>query len=146
MMDTAVLGPSILGAPRSPASISMEPSGRGFFKPAQSIGRVSEPPRTISPPVRLTRKRAATLNTESASPPPRIGDLALSSARTADPPASDLTREQVCLCQPDPKIPRPRNGALRDHLESRLLSTASFLFSVSRYCLVSSWRLTNTSF
>lgn len=25
---------------------------------------------------------------------------------------SSLLREQICLCQPDPKIPRPRNGEL----------------------------------
>lgn len=60
-------------------------------------------------PTRLTRKRAASLNTESANQ--ALVDLSLSSATSTTAPLTlDPTREQVCLCQPDPKIPRPRNG------------------------------------
>ena len=59
---------------------------------------------------RLTRKRAASLNSEIANHP-KIEDLALTGASPTCSPTSDRPREHVCLCQPDPKIPRPRNGA-----------------------------------
>lgn len=110
MPDTAGLDSSKLATPRSPASISTESSRRGSFKPAQIPARDPGPSRASSPPARLTRKRAAILNTERTNLSQDIGDLALSTANTAVSTSSDLTREQVCLCQPDPKIPRPRNG------------------------------------
>ncbi|PMD45379.1 hypothetical protein L207DRAFT_404298, partial [Hyaloscypha variabilis F] len=77
----------------------------------------------ISPRIRLTQKRAASLNTDAANDP-RIGDLALNSASTNGPPTSDLTREQVCLCQPDPKIPRPRNAFIlyRQHYQAQVVA------------------------
>lgn len=100
---------SNMDAPRSPVSISTDSSRRGSLK--QVLPEMhSDLPTPNSPRTRLTRKRAASLNTDSANEP-RIGDLALNSASTSGLPTSDLTREQVCLCQPDPKIPRPRNGA-----------------------------------
>lgn len=106
-------------APRSPVSISTDSSRRNSLRPILSE-KHSEPPTPVSPPPfdRLSRKRAASLDTESASASqPRIGDLALNSASTSNSiggpsPISDTpVTEQVCLCQPDPKIPRPRNGA-----------------------------------
>lgn len=107
-------------APRSPVSISTDSSRRNSLRPILPE-KHSEPPTPVSPPAsnRLSRKRAASLDTESANQP-RIGDLALNSASTSNSanttggpsPISDTAvTEQVCLCQPDPKIPRPRNGA-----------------------------------
>ena len=112
MPNTVVGSPSELDAPRSPVSISKEPRRRGSLKPGvhPPKGAELETPSSNAPVTRLTRKRAASLNTESINHP-RIEDLALTSASPSGPPTSDPTREHVCLCQPDPKIPRPRNGA-----------------------------------
>lgn len=87
--------------PRSPASISPISSRRDSLRLSD---RNSDPPTPNSPPMRMTRKRAASLNTDAAN---RIEELALGSSRLEGP---QTAREQVCLCQPDPKIPRPRNG------------------------------------
>jgi len=110
MPDTIEANPAKLDTPRSPVSISTDSSRRGSLTTIHPA-KDSEPPTPVSPPFRLTRKRAASLNTESVNLPPRISDLALNSASTSVPPTAELSREQVCLCQPDPKIPRPRNGA-----------------------------------
>jgi len=110
MPDSAEVGSPKLDTPRSPVSISTDSSRRASFRPPTHIEKGFEPPTPVSPQGRLTRKRAASLNTEAGTNiPPKIGDLALNSASSSGLP-SDLTREQVCLCQPDPKIPRPRNG------------------------------------
>ncbi|KAH7357014.1 hypothetical protein BKA65DRAFT_474801 [Rhexocercosporidium sp. MPI-PUGE-AT-0058] len=107
---------------RLPVSISTESSRRGSLK--QVLPEMHpDLPTPVSPRTRLTRKRAASLNTDSANEP-RIGDLALNSASTNGPSTSDLTREQVCLCQPDPKIPRPRNAFIlyRQHYQAQVVS------------------------
>jgi hypothetical protein len=109
MPDMVEVELSNLDTPRSPVSISPESSRRGSLKPIHPE-KNSEPPTPNSPYIRLTRKRAASLTTES-SDHPRIADLALNGASTGGTPTSDPIREQVCLCQPDPKIPRPLNGA-----------------------------------
>lgn len=113
---------SNMDAPRSPVSISTDSSRRGSLKQVLPEMR-SDLPTPNSPRTRLTRKRAASLNTGGANDP-RIGDLALNSASTSGPPTSDLTREQVCLCQPDPKIPRPRNAFIlyRQHYQAQVVS------------------------
>ncbi|KAI9892097.1 MAG: hypothetical protein M1814_001803 [Vezdaea aestivalis] len=62
---------------------------------------------------RMTRKRAASLQTrlesspsiESPAPVARSGSSSIISGPRSSDPAT-----QVCLCPPDPKIPRPRNG------------------------------------
>ncbi len=100
---------SNVGTPRSPVSITTDSSRRGSLNQVLPE-KLPRPPTPSSPNTRLTRKRAASLNTDSADDP-RIEDLALNSAGINGPQASDPTREQMCLCQPDPKIPRPRNGA-----------------------------------
>ncbi|KAE9375751.1 hypothetical protein N431DRAFT_556121 [Stipitochalara longipes BDJ] len=107
-----------LDTPRSPLSISTDSSRRGSLKQA-----LPEQQAPISPQARLTRKRAASLNTDAANDP-RIGDLALNSTSTNGPPTSVLTREQVCLCQPDPKIPRPRNAFIlyRQHYQAQVVA------------------------
>jgi hypothetical protein len=97
-----------LDTPRSPVSVSTDSSRRSSSKQVLPEKHV-EAATPISPRTRLTRKRAASLNTDSANDP-RIGDLALNGVSTKGLATSDPTREQVCLCQPDPKIPRPRNG------------------------------------
>lgn len=94
--------------PRSPMSASPV-SGRTESM-NNSPQRQHASPIADPPPMRMTRKRAASLNTDN-SINPRISDLALNSAGSSGTPVTDPTREQVCLCQPDPKIPRPRNGA-----------------------------------
>jgi HMG box factor len=108
MAASIEIGPRNLDTPRSLVSISTDSSRRGSLRQALPEKHVEQQV-PISPRTRLTRKRAASLNTDNANDP-RIGDLALNSASTNGPPTSDPTREQVCLCQPDPKIPRPRNG------------------------------------
>ena len=95
--------------PRSPGSISTSESSRQNSLMLAHLAQNSEPA-TSDSSFHLTRKRAASIDTSSANYP-QIGDLALRSTSSNEPPTSDLTREQVCLCQPDPKIPRPRNGA-----------------------------------
>jgi hypothetical protein len=97
---------SALSTLRSPVSLSIDSSRRDSLRPVAPEKNL-ELPAPTSPRTRLTRKRAASLDLDGAIHP-RIGDLALNSAST---PIADPTREQVCLCQPDPKIPRPRNGA-----------------------------------
>ncbi|KAG4033548.1 hypothetical protein MFRU_004g00560 [Monilinia fructicola] len=117
-------------APRSPVSISTDSSRRNSLRPILPE-KHSEPPTPVSPPAfdRVSRKRAASLDTESANPP-RIGDLALVSASTSNStsrpsPISDTAAtEQVCLCQPDPKIPRPRNAFIlyRQHYQAQVVA------------------------
>lgn len=109
MPDTVEGDPPNLDTRWSPVSMSTE-SSRGGSSKAVHSGKSSEPPMPNSLATRLTRQRAASLNTESPNHP-RIGGLALNSVSFSGPLTADPTREQVCLCQPDPKIPRPRNGA-----------------------------------
>lgn len=52
----------------------------------------------------LTRKRAASLMASDSSPQQQ--------SPSSSPPVSSVEAgSQFCLCQPDPKIPRPRNGS-----------------------------------
>lgn len=110
MPDVIELRSSNLASARPPMILSTYSSGHGS-RMSVHLGKESMPPTPISPPQRLTRERAVSLNTESASLPPKLRELALNSASDSGPQTPELTREQVCLCQPDPKIPRPRNGA-----------------------------------
>ncbi|KAF8852684.1 hypothetical protein BDZ45DRAFT_694896 [Acephala macrosclerotiorum] len=115
------LGHSNLHTPRSPVSISADSSRRGSLK--QVLPEKQSEPTPSSPQDRLTRKRAASLDTEVANEP-RIGHLALNSARLTEPSTSDPTKDQVCLCQPDPKIPRPRNAFIlyRQHYQAQVVA------------------------
>lgn len=63
-----------------------------------------EPPRRP-----ITRKRAASINTEEANRP-KIENLSLSTPSTAGSRPFDAGRDLICLCTPAPKVPRPRNG------------------------------------
>ncbi len=116
------VGERNLDTSRSPVSGSTGSSHRVSLQQALSEKHV-EQQTSIHPRTHLRRKRVSSLNTSSPNDP-RIGELALNSASTSGPPTSDLTREQVCLCQPDPKIPRPRNGKQ---------STTPFSFTVSLF-------------
>lgn len=82
----------------------------------------------------MTRKRAASSNlyrdTAAAThsefshfSTPRFKDLKVDNIATNEvvphgngDENGGFGREQVCLCQPDPKIPRPRNGIYRSFL------------------------------
>ncbi|KAI9804757.1 MAG: hypothetical protein M1825_001125 [Sarcosagium campestre] len=71
---------------------------------------------TSALPVYMTRKRAASLATtdqdEQAKETPNVSTSNSSEALQA---SRDLP-PQVCICPPDPKIPRPRNGSEWDPL------------------------------
>jgi hypothetical protein len=58
----------------------------------------------------LMKKRAASLDTDAANDP-SIANLSLHSGSLESPRTG--SNNQVCLCQPDPKIPRPRNGTCK---------------------------------
>jgi hypothetical protein len=92
------------GTPAETLKILRKVPERTYQKEQQS-----ELPTPNTPPTRLTRKRTVSINT-GASKDTHITDLVPSSASTAGSRISESGREQVCLCQPDPKIPRPRNG------------------------------------
>lgn len=68
------------------------------------------------PPARMTRKRAASLNTAEANNV-RMEGMTLS-APTSGVRSGDGVREPICLCTPAPKIPRPRNGMSVSHSPS----------------------------
>jgi len=61
-----------------------------------------------SPPSRPTRKRGADI-VEEEDKEIDIHEAAHTRASSGDSTA------HVCICQPDPKIPRPRNGKLTEH-------------------------------
>lgn len=69
------------------------------------------PPTPESPQVRLTRKRAAETfeDTHEANMVDADQQASPSHTRGSSGDSRDSTKS-VCLCQPDPKIPRPRNG------------------------------------
>ena len=93
-----------------PSSSSSSPvSSRRDSLRSYHLGIGPNPPTPTSPLVRLTRKRAASVNTDTANQP-RIEDLVLNTPSSAGIVSAG---EKVCLCQPDPKIPRPRNGMSR---------------------------------
>ena len=89
--------------PRSPTSLSSNSSRRVSLRSFIQSEKQHNPP---SPPGRLNRKRAASLEIIEGSNSPAISELSISSPKS-DPANS---ASHVCLCQPDPKIPRPRNG------------------------------------
>ncbi|QSZ36537.1 hypothetical protein DSL72_006417 [Monilinia vaccinii-corymbosi] len=117
-------------APRSPVSISTDSSRRNSLRPVLP-DKHSEPQTPVSPQAfdSLSRKRATSLDTERANQP-QIGDLALNSASTSNstsrpsPLYDTAATEQVCLCQPDPKIPRPRNAFIlyRQHYQAQVVA------------------------
>ncbi|KAI9804598.1 MAG: hypothetical protein M1833_006671 [Piccolia ochrophora] len=71
-------------------------------------------------PVRLTRKRAASL---MAAPLDGLSDLPRTPVTVGGPTTGEALT-QVCLCPPDPKIPRPRNAFMlyRQHLQGSIVA------------------------
>lgn len=118
---------------RSPTIISQYSSRKDFLRSSNNTEKESVP----SPPLtRLMKKRAASLDTNAANDP-SIASLSLHSASLESPRTH--SSNQVCLCQPDPKIPRPRNGT------PSLLPCLSFICQVVAVTFVSFvsliWRL-----
>ncbi|RDL40311.1 uncharacterized protein BP5553_00290 [Venustampulla echinocandica] len=135
MSDVLELPRSNLGTPRSSTSSVTDPSRRTPLK-LQHVEKGSESRLPGPPQTRLTKRRAASLDLDGTNHP-KIEDLALDSPnkhpRGEDPAPSSAstvpssatpTREQVCLCQPDPKIPRPRNAFIlyRQHYQAQVIA------------------------
>jgi hypothetical protein len=89
------------GSETSPAATPLSSSGPPAPPPQES----SHEPHRRS----ITRKRAASINTEEANRP-KIESLSLATPSTASPRPFDTSGGLVCLCTPAPKVPRPRNG------------------------------------
>ncbi|KAL2157815.1 hypothetical protein VTH06DRAFT_5084 [Thermothelomyces fergusii] len=70
----------------------------------------------------ITRKRAASINTEEANQP-KVEVLRLGTPSTASPHPFDASAGRICLCTPAPKIPRPRNAFIlyRQHHQARVV-------------------------
>jgi len=92
--------------------------------PTRMTARAEVPLTPESPPFRITRKRAAEaleerdMDVETRGP----SHTRMSSGEFGNSGASATSREgaHLCICQPDPKIPRPRNGECLS--ESRTIS------------------------
>ncbi|KAK0741881.1 hypothetical protein B0T21DRAFT_399797 [Apiosordaria backusii] len=104
--------PIVTSAPLLPSGSSH--SIRGFSSFSSPHGHS---PQVGSGPI--TRKRAASINTEEANNRSRIENLTLQTPNTTSPgpfrgdrvPEGNGTgQDLVCLCAPPPKIPRPRNA------------------------------------
>lgn len=107
MAERSITAPSNTWArelPRSPTSLSPASTRRGSLRSSNNTERESI---QSSPPARLTRKQAASIDTDTVNHP-SIEDLSLHSSGINSPQPE--SGNHVCLCQPDPKIPRPRNG------------------------------------
>ncbi|KAL2184859.1 hypothetical protein L209DRAFT_744144 [Thermothelomyces heterothallicus CBS 203.75] len=79
-------------------------------------------PAEESPRRPISRKRAASINTEEANRP-KVEVLDLSTPSTASPRPFDASGGRICLCTPAPKIPRPRNAFIlyRQHHQARVV-------------------------
>ena len=125
--------------PRSPTSLSSNSSRRVSLRSSIQSEKQQSP---SSPPARLNRKHVASLDIVEVNSP-AISELSISSPRS-DPANS---ASHVCLCQPDPKIPRPRNGTFNasvgiseSFLPFRLLwpqmQPVAFMAFISFACLI----------
>ncbi|KAI9839563.1 MAG: hypothetical protein M1819_002189 [Sarea resinae] len=102
--------------PLSTFSDSVGPSPRSSMAPYSSVPSVTRtaasPPAQSSPPRQQeSHPQAVSLVTSALSPAP------LAQSASGSP-------TRVCLCQPDPKIPRPRNAFIlyRQHLQSTFVA------------------------
>ncbi|KAK8220287.1 hypothetical protein IWZ01DRAFT_425802, partial [Phyllosticta capitalensis] len=83
-----------------------------------------------SPPFRLTRKRAASLvdraemDSQEAEAVPVSGTHSRINSAGSLVSSDGSTTNHVCLCQPDPKIPRPRNAFIlyRQHHHAAIVA------------------------
>ncbi|RFU29371.1 hypothetical protein B7463_g6974, partial [Scytalidium lignicola] len=121
-----------MDTPGSPVSTSTDYSGSGSITTTTATQAHSErhsaPVTPSSPPIRFTRKRAASQveNSDNLQSGSRCLNNASAAANsgvevlsTADP-----TKGQVCLCQPEPKVPRPRNAFIlyRQHYQAQVVA------------------------
>ncbi|KAK4173498.1 hypothetical protein QBC36DRAFT_245321 [Triangularia setosa] len=105
--------PFVTSAPLLPSGPSHSTRGSSFI----SSSPHRHNPQLGSGPV--TRKRAASINTEEANSRSRIENLTLQTPHTTNPgpfhgghipEGNGSGQDLVCLCTPPPKIPRPRNA------------------------------------
>ncbi|KAH6613355.1 hypothetical protein F5144DRAFT_607270 [Chaetomium tenue] len=91
--------------------------------PSSSAGSSSPPELAKEPPRRpVTRKRAASINTEEANRS-KIANLSLTTPNTASPRPLEASGGTICLCTPAPKVPRPRNAFIlyRQHHQAQVV-------------------------
>ena len=84
-----------------------------------------QPPSGSSVRGSISRKRAASINTEEANRP-KVESLSLGTPSTTSPRPFDASRDLICLCTPAPKVPRPRNGMTATSLFSCFLLLSAF--------------------
>lgn len=93
--------------------------------------------------VRLTRKRARSINVEEANHP-RVDQLSLySPAMSGTPPSSASTvsnSDLICICPSPPKVPRPRNGMFESLLQHDSSSILNPVHGVSLAYIPPLWR------
>jgi len=91
------------------------PKGLQFSQPELTDSEVSRPLDSISACM-TSRKRAATIaqldNQEDPQDKSRSKHIREDSGATGPSHSPGNSLVHICLCQPDPKIPRPRNGKL----------------------------------
>jgi hypothetical protein len=105
---------------------------------SMSPGNVSQA--VESAPARMTRKRAAHLaDLEDEAKYKGLQSPACTEQAFVGSPESI---GQICLCQPDPKIPRPRNGTFAN--VSRMRASEILLFSLRAFKLAVSISQRNT--
>ncbi|EAQ86935.1 hypothetical protein CHGG_08188 [Chaetomium globosum CBS 148.51] len=88
-----------------------------------SAGSSSPPELAKEPPRRpVTRKRAASINTEEANWS-KIANLSLTTPNTVSPRPLEASGGTICLCTPAPKVPRPRNAFIlyRQHHQAQVV-------------------------
>jgi len=82
--------------------------------PTRMAARAEVPLTPESPPFRITRKRAAEAleerDMEVETRTPSHTRMSSGESRNSGPSAVSREGAHLCICQPDPKIPRPRNG------------------------------------
>ncbi|KAL2195710.1 hypothetical protein P885DRAFT_70333 [Corynascus similis CBS 632.67] len=104
------------------SAVSSASSSSSSSCSSSSCGPPPPPESTEELPRRsITRKRAASIDTEEANRP-LVESLSLNTPSTASPRSFDGSRERICLCTPAPKVPRPRNGTSSSTLMLWLLS------------------------
>lgn len=107
-------------APAGPLTRSAMAAGPAEAMPARQQGSEtssaapilspSDPaPHSESHQKPTSRKRTTSINTEEANRP-KIENLTLNPPSTASPRPFDTSSGLICLCTPEPKVPRPRNG------------------------------------
>jgi HMG box factor, other len=97
---------------KSFGSVSDSIAGRRITVPSIAYSEIPRSSSRIDSPVRnSTISIGSTYTGDAPVSRKRSASLMEDGPRSRDPsPHSDEASNQFCLCQPDPKIPRPRNG------------------------------------